>query len=95
MVMGFVGTFELWYFRTAKIFKEMTSNIFIIIAFGVGFKCPRKIHLSTQCPPRIQFRRPCSKHMAEMLVLPCTAAPELKLMKLTKLLGARCNIIIW
>ena len=28
---------------------EMTSNIFIIIAFGVGFKCPRKIHLNTQC----------------------------------------------
>ena len=27
---------------------EMTSNIFIIIAFGVDFKCPRKIHLNTQ-----------------------------------------------
>ena len=27
---------------------EMTSNIFHIIAFGVGFKCPRKIHLNTQ-----------------------------------------------
>ena len=26
----------------------MTSNIFIIIAFGVGLKCPRKIHLNTQ-----------------------------------------------
>ena len=26
----------------------MTSNIFHIIAFGVGFKCPRKIHLNTQ-----------------------------------------------
>ena len=23
---------------------EMTSNIFIIIAFSVGFKCPRKIY---------------------------------------------------
>ena len=23
---------------------ELTSNIFIIIAFVVGFKCPRKIH---------------------------------------------------
>ena len=30
---------------------EITSNIFHIIAFGVGFKCPRKIHLNTQCPP--------------------------------------------
>ena len=29
---------------------EMTSNIIDIIAFGVGFKCPRKIHLNTQCP---------------------------------------------
>ena len=28
--------------------KEMTSNIFYIVAFGVGFKCPRKIHLITQ-----------------------------------------------
>ena len=22
-----------------------------IVALGVGFKCPRKIHLNTQCPP--------------------------------------------
>ena len=29
---------------------EVTSNMFHIIAFGVGFKCPRKIHLNTQCP---------------------------------------------
>ena len=27
---------------------EMTSNIFHIVAFGVGFKCPRKIYLNTQ-----------------------------------------------
>ena len=27
---------------------EMTSNIIYIVAFGVGFKCPRKIHLDTQ-----------------------------------------------
>ena len=33
-------------------FIEMTSNIIDIVAFGVGFKCPRKIHLNTQCPPR-------------------------------------------
>ena len=30
---------------------EMTSNIIDIVALGVGFKCPRKIHLNTQCPP--------------------------------------------
>ena len=28
--------------------KEMTSNTFHIVAFVVGFKCPRKIHLNTQ-----------------------------------------------
>ena len=22
-----------------------------VVAFGVGLKCPRKIHLNTQCPP--------------------------------------------
>ena len=27
---------------------EITSNINDIVAFGVGFKCPRKIHLNTQ-----------------------------------------------
>ena len=30
--------------------KEITSNTFHIVAFVVGFKCPRKIHLNTQCP---------------------------------------------
>ena len=28
----------------------MTSNMICIVALGVGFKCPRKIHLNTQCP---------------------------------------------
>ena len=27
---------------------EMTSNIIYIVAFGVGSKCPHKIHLNTQ-----------------------------------------------
>jgi hypothetical protein len=26
----------------------MTSNMIYIVAFGVGLKCPRKIHLITQ-----------------------------------------------
>ena len=26
----------------------MTSNMIYIVALGVGFKCPRKIHLNTQ-----------------------------------------------
>ena len=30
---------------------EMTSNIIDIVAFGVAIKCPRKIHMNTQCPP--------------------------------------------
>ena len=40
---------------------DMTSNIFHVIAFGVGFKCPRKIHLNTKCPPHDIwiFRRLC------------------------------------
>ena len=32
-------------------FIEMTSNMIYIVALGSGFKCPRKIHLNTQCPP--------------------------------------------
>ena len=31
-------------------FIEMTSNMIYIVAFGVGLKCPHKIHLNTQCP---------------------------------------------
>ena len=27
---------------------EMNSNIIDTVAFGVGIKCPRKIHLNTQ-----------------------------------------------
>ena len=30
-------------------FKVLTSNMIYIVALGVGFKCPRKIHLNTQC----------------------------------------------
>ena len=32
-------------------FTEITSNMIYIVAFGVGLKCPHKIHLNTQCPP--------------------------------------------
>ena len=32
-------------------FIEMTSNMIYVVALGGGFKCPRKIHLNTQCPP--------------------------------------------
>ena len=33
---------------------EMTSNMIYIVALGVGFKCPRKIHLNTQCTLHIR-----------------------------------------
>ena len=33
---------------------EMTSNMIYNVAFGGGFKCPRKIHLNTQCRGRSQ-----------------------------------------
>ena len=33
---------------------EITSNMIYIVALGVGLKCPRKIHLNTQCPPSPQ-----------------------------------------
>ena len=47
---------HLWYFKTAKIFIKLTSNMIYIVAFGGGLKCPRKIYLNTQwggrnCPP--------------------------------------------
>ena len=29
----------------------MPSNMIYIVALGVGFICPRKINLNTQCPP--------------------------------------------
>ena len=32
-------------------FNEMPSNMIYIVTLGVGFKCPRKINLNTQCPP--------------------------------------------
>ena len=37
--------------QNRQTFKEMTSNIIHIVALGGGFKCPRKIHLNTQCAP--------------------------------------------
>ena len=32
-------------------FIVLTSNMIYIVALGVGFKCPCKIHMNTQCPP--------------------------------------------
>ena len=37
--------------QTYQNFVELTSNMIYIAALGVGMKCPRKIHLNTQCPP--------------------------------------------
>ena len=30
-------------------------SVIDIVAFGVGFKCPRKIHLNTVCPPPMKI----------------------------------------
>ena len=35
-------------FQNYQNFIEMTSNMIYIVALGVGFKCPHKIHLNTQ-----------------------------------------------
>ena len=43
-------------------FVEMTSNMIYIVAFDVGFKCPRKIHLNTQCPPPALCPPPMALH---------------------------------
>ena len=41
---------RLWYFKTTKILQKWLQTCMIyIVAFGVGLKCPRKIHLNTQC----------------------------------------------
>ena len=36
----------------------MTSNMIYIVALVVGFKCPRKIYLNTQCPPPLKKFKP-------------------------------------
>ena len=47
---------RLWYvFLNYQNFIEMTSNMIYIVALGGGFKCPRKIHLNTQCPPSVIY----------------------------------------
>ena len=38
---------------TQHVISLQTSNMIYIVALGVGLKCPRKIHLSTQCPIRV------------------------------------------
>ena len=50
---------------------ELTSKIFIIIAIGVGFKCPRKIYLNTQCGGVARCQ--------EMATLPAGYIPRRKL----------------
>ena len=47
--------------------STVSSPFLSIVAFGGGFKCLRKIHLNTQCPPR--FRRPCELIMSFLLLM--------------------------
>ena len=54
---------------------EMTSNIIDIVAFVVGFKCPRKIHLNTQCGGVIKTQKPayvihgCSPNIIKAVII--------------------------
>mgnify|MGYP001455518152 CR=1 FL=1 len=55
--------------------KEMTSNTFYNVAFVVGFKCPRKIHLNTQCGGVIKTQKPayvihgCSPNIIKAVII--------------------------
>ena len=45
------GYWLMGVYGTSKLPKlTVTSNVIYIVAFCSGFKCPRKIHLNTQCP---------------------------------------------
>ena len=49
--MDFTGTNETnaMVLQNYQNFIETNSNMIYIVALAVGFKCPRKIHLNTQC----------------------------------------------
>ena len=50
----------------------MTSNMIYIVALGVGFKCPCKIHLNTQSPPLPGSKAPSahpSNHGSDYAIL--------------------------
>ena len=46
-----IGSWASMVLLTYQNFIEMPSNMIYIVTLGVGFKCPRKINLDTQCPP--------------------------------------------
>ena len=59
-------------------FTVLTSNIIYIVALGVGFKCPRKIHLNTQCPPPLHLVLPAPLGLPNdppNIALVCTVLP--------------------
>ena len=47
--------YQRYWLQNYQKFTEMTSNIIYIVGFGVGLKCPPKIHLNPQCPPPPSF----------------------------------------
>ena len=49
-----IGSLASMVLQNYQNFTEMTSNIIYFVPFGVGLKCPRKIHLNTQCPPLLR-----------------------------------------
>ena len=58
-------------------FIVLTSNMIYIVALGVGFKCPRKIHLNAQCPPRVLHNPPDPNAYAEEVHRLLTISPQL------------------
>ena len=50
-----IGSWASMVLQKYQTFIEVTSNMIYIVAIGVGFKCPRKIHLNTWCPPSLRF----------------------------------------
>ena len=74
-------------------FTEMTSNMIYIVAFGVGLKCPRKIHLNTQCT-EVRFASLLSSGFITAIVV---NLPEKKLGKRTSVHypAIACTTIRW
>ena len=75
----------------------MTSNMIYIVALGVGFEFPRKIHLNTQCPPDFwTIRQHCkaSSKDAEICKIQlacchCTNTAHCSVLPISKTLFAR------
>ena len=66
---------------------EMTANMIYFVALGVGLKCPRKVHLNTQCT-EVSFASFLSGGFTTMTVI---NPLEKKLAKCTSVCVCCCN----